>query len=96
MAGRRTPSQDYEIRRMSMPKIKQAQGEFLYTICNPKTEQLESYYRLMSGHVVYTCFPATAEQVKEAKAELNKVRAQSLYQKMQKRIEEKENSTLTK
>ena len=67
MARRRTPSQDNEVHRLKIQKIKQAQGEFLYTICNPKTAQLESYYRLMSGHVVYTCFPATAEQVKEAK-----------------------------
>lgn len=87
MAGRRTPSQDNEVYRLKIQKIKQAQGEFLYTICNPKTEQLESYYRLMSGHVVYTCFPATEEQVKEAKAELNKARAKNLYEKMQKRKE---------
>ena len=65
MSGRRTPSQDYEVRRMSMPKIRQAQGEYMGTVCNPNTRQLEHYYRLASGHVVFTCFPATAEQVPE-------------------------------
>ncbi len=87
MSGRRTPSQDYEVRRMSMPKIRQAQGEYMGTVCNPNTRQLEHYYRLASGHVVFTCFPATAEQVEEAKRELIKARAKNLYEKMQKRKE---------
>lgn len=58
-----------ELKILSMPNIRRANGEYEYTIINLATGNREEYYRLPSGKMVKFVCKATENELRAARIE---------------------------